>query len=87
LAPTQAERKIELWKKREATSARQMAEWGMLIVQASFPRICDWFVYEERGERRIVLKMFVLLYNLRARMVGINQILTCHIFKEMPMKM
>jgi len=26
------------------------------------------------GERRIVMKMFVLLYNMRARMVGINQI-------------
>ena len=51
-----------------------MAEWGMLTIQASFPRICDWFIYEEHGEQRIVLKMFVLLYNLRARMVGINQI-------------
>jgi len=46
----------------------------MLTMQASFPRVKDRFVYEERGERRIVLKMFVLLYNMRARMVGINQI-------------
>jgi hypothetical protein len=87
LAPTQAERKIELWKKREVTSARQTAEWGMLTIQASFPRIRDRFIYEEHGEQRIVLKMFVLLYNLWARMVGINQILTCHTFKELPMKM
>ncbi len=43
-------------------------------MQASFPRVKDRFVYEERGEQRIVLKMFVLLYNMRARMVGINQI-------------
>jgi hypothetical protein len=34
----------------------------------------DQFVNEERGERRIVLKMMVLLYNMWARMVGINQI-------------
>jgi hypothetical protein len=68
------ERITDLRKKREATSARQTAEWGMLTMQASFPRIRDRFVYEERGERRIVLKMFVLLYNMRARMVGINQI-------------
>jgi hypothetical protein len=34
----------------------------------------DGFVYEERGERRVCLKMLVLLYNMRARMVGINQI-------------
>jgi hypothetical protein len=46
----------------------------MLTMQASFPRVKDRFVYEERGERRIVLKMFVMLYNMRARMVGINQI-------------
>ena len=46
----------------------------MLTMQASFPRVKDRFVYEERGERRIVLKMFVLLYNMRVRMIGINQI-------------
>ena len=31
-------------------------------------------MYEERGEWRIYLKMLVLIYNMRARMVGINQI-------------
>ena len=31
-------------------------------------------MYEETGERRIVMKMLCLLYNLRARTVGINQI-------------
>jgi hypothetical protein len=46
----------------------------MLTMQTSFPRVQDRFVYKELGERRIVLKMFVLLYNMRARMVGINQI-------------
>jgi hypothetical protein len=46
----------------------------MLTMQASFPRVKDRFVYEERGEQRIVLKMFAMLYNMRARMVGINQI-------------
>jgi hypothetical protein len=73
-APTRRERKLDLQKKRQATSARQTSEWGMLTMQASFPRVKDRFVYEERGEQRIVLKMFVLLYNMRARMVGINQI-------------
>jgi hypothetical protein len=61
-------------EKREATTARQMTKWGMLTMQTSFPRVQDRFVYKEHGERRIVLKMFVLLYNMRARMVGINQI-------------
>ena len=73
-APTHRERILDLQKKREATSARQTAEWGLLALQASFPRLKDRFVYEERGERRITLKMLVLIYNMRARMVGINQI-------------
>jgi hypothetical protein len=46
----------------------------MLALQASFSRLKDQFVNEERGERRIVLKMMVLLYNMWAWMVGINQI-------------
>jgi hypothetical protein len=74
LAPTRHEQNIEHQLRRQTTSARQTAEWGMLSIQASFPRVKDRFVYEERGERRIVMKMFVLLYNMRVRMVGINQI-------------
>ena len=58
----------------EATSMRQAAEWGMRAVQSSFPRLKDRFVYEEGGERQIVLHSMFLLYNLRTRMVGINQI-------------
>ena len=72
--PMHWERKIDLQKNIQATSARQMAEWGMLTMQASFPRVKDRFAYNERGERRIALKMFVLLFNMQARMVGINQI-------------
>ncbi len=78
-APTHWERKLDLQRKRQATSARQTAEWGMLTMQASFPRVKDIVVYEERGEWRIVLKMFVILYNMRARMVGINQIRNTYI--------
>ena len=73
-ALTRRERVVDLQRMREATSARQTSEWGMRALQASFPRLKDKFIYEERGERRIVLKMYVLLYNLRARTVGINQI-------------
>jgi DDE superfamily endonuclease len=58
----------------EATSMRQSAEWGMRALQASFPRLKERFIYEEHGERRIILKLMLLLYNLRARKVGINQI-------------
>lgn len=58
----------------QAKSMRQSAEWGMRSLQASFPRLKDRFIYEEFGERRVMMKMCLLLYNLRARRVGINQI-------------
>ena len=63
---------------KDATSMRQSAEWGMRMVQASLPRLKDRFIYEEHGERRVMLKMCILLYNLRARRVGINQILNTY---------
>jgi hypothetical protein len=59
---------------KEATAMRQSAEWGMRALQSSFPRLKDRFIYEEYGERKIILKSMILLYNLRARLVGINQI-------------
>ena len=74
LAPTQREQQINHQLRWQTTSARQTVEWGMLGKEASFPQVKDRFIYEERGEWRIVMKMFVLLYNMRARMVGINQI-------------
>ena len=43
-------------------------------LQASFPWLKDRFLYDERGEWRIALKMIVLLYIMWARMVGIDQI-------------
>jgi DDE superfamily endonuclease len=58
----------------EATSMRQSAEWGMRALQSSFPRLKDRFIFEKRGERRLILKMILLLYNIRSRLVGINQI-------------
>ena len=62
----------------QATSVRQSAEWGMRAFQGSFPRIKDRMIYEERGERKLILKFVVLLYNYRARKVGLNQILNTY---------
>jgi hypothetical protein len=73
-APMHELRKLDLWKEREATLARQTAEWRMRMLQKLFPRVKDRFIYEERGKRRIYIKMLVLLYNMHVRMVGINQI-------------
>ena len=64
----------DIQRKRQATSMRQSSEWGMRALQSSFPRMCDRMAYEQKGERRIAIKMMGYLYNLRARMVGINQI-------------
>ena len=59
---------------RQATSVRQMAEWGMRGLQASFPRLRDRLNFEQRGERRLILELIVYLYNYRASVVGLNQI-------------
>ena len=63
---------------RQATSARQAAEWGMRAVQGSFPRVKDRMIYEQRGERKVILQMIMLLFNYRTRLVGLNQILTTY---------
>ena len=44
-------------------------------LQGLFPRLMDHIIYEENGERAIILKFITLLYNYRVRSVGINQIL------------
>ena len=71
---TADEQRLDILRKQQCTSMRQCAEWGMRPVQSSFPRLNDKFPFETRGERRIAIKMMVLIYNLRARMVGVNQI-------------
>ena len=53
---------------------RQSAEWGMRAFQSSFPRIKDRLSYEEAGERKLILRCLILIYNYRANKVGINQI-------------
>jgi hypothetical protein len=58
----------------EATSMRQSAEWGMRAFQSSFPRVKDRIIYETRGERRLILKSLIFLFNVRARKVGVSQI-------------
>jgi hypothetical protein len=59
---------------RQATLVRQLSEWGMRGLQGSFPRLKDCLLYEERGERTLILEMILQLYNYWASTVGINQI-------------
>jgi len=58
----------------EVVKMRQSAEWGMRALQSSFPRLKDRIIYEEMGNRKIMLKLCILFFNYRARLVGINQI-------------
>jgi len=46
----------------------------MRSIQGSFPRIKDTLRYEECGDRETVLELIIRLSNLRANLVGINQI-------------
>jgi hypothetical protein len=64
-----AERRIAC----DATLMQQSAEWGMCAFQSLMPRIKDWMNFKECGESKVTLMMMILLYNLRARVVGINQ--------------
>ena len=64
----------EILVNEEATAMRQSVEWGMRAFQSSFPRIKDRIIFEENGEKRLILRLLVLLFNYRANMVGINQI-------------
>eukprot|EP00536_Pseudo-nitzschia_multiseries_P006357 jgi/Psemu1/65555/estExt_Genemark1.C_1340006 len=63
---------------RDATSVRQMSEWGMRQIQGGFPRLKDNMLLEETGDRRIILKLVVVLYNFQTAKVGINTILNTY---------
>ena len=60
---------------RQATSLWQLSEHGMRMIQGQFPRSKDPMPFEERGDRKDILHLMVLLYNFQASTVGINQIL------------
>jgi DDE superfamily endonuclease len=65
-------------KNRQATSVRQLAEWGMHQLQSKFPRMTDKIKYEEKNVRQLDLSLMIRLYNHQALRLGMNQILdTC----------
>ena len=68
----------ELRYENQLTSVRQAAEWGMRQLQGAFPRLNARFPYEERGHRRVVMRVITSLNNYRARVVGIAQILNVY---------
>jgi DDE superfamily endonuclease len=64
---------------KEATSLRQAAEWGMRAIQGSMPRLTETIKYETNGERKLVMKLVPLLYNLRLAKVGLNQLANTYV--------
>ena len=52
----------EICMNQDTTSMCQSAEWGIRSMQLSFPQVKDNFVYEEKVERRIMLKNFTLKF-------------------------
>ena len=66
---------------RAATSVRQLSEHGMRMIQGQFPWLKDPIVYEEFGERRVILNLMVLLYNYQTNTTGINHILNSFMSK------
>jgi len=75
---TKARDEEHLLQLKQATSLRQAAEWGMRSIQSAFPRMKDAILYEEKGERAVILKLLPLLYNIRLERVGLNQILNTY---------
>jgi len=71
---TYAEQVQDLATKQVAMSMHQSAEWGMRLFQMSFPWLKDTVLFEEQGERRNIFMIILLLFNLRAQLVGIDQI-------------
>ena len=58
----------------EATSIRQLSEWGMRMIQGTFPRLKESLFYEEKGDRHVILRLMVNLYNFTCTNIGINTI-------------
>ena len=69
----------EILINRDATSIRQLSEWGMRIIQSSFPRLREPLRYGEDGDRFIILRLMTNLYNYQTEMMGSNMIYNSYI--------
>lgn len=62
----------------ELVSARQAAEWGMQCLQGCFSRLKVPMPADDAKYREMLIKLYVRLHNMRANLVGINQICTVY---------
>ena len=58
----------------DLVSMRQSAEWGIKSLEGTFTRLKRQFPWKDQGNRGNILENCVMLVNLRARLVGLNQI-------------
>lgn len=56
----------------------QSAECGMQAFLSSFPHVKDRVLFDCRGQRKVMRKLLLLLYNMRTKRVGVNQILNVY---------
>ena len=66
----------------EASSLRQLSEWGMRMIQGQFPRMKEPIAHEEMGERRLLKHLMVLLCDCQTSTVSINQMLNVHMSQD-----
>ena len=59
-----------------ATSICKLSERGIWMIGGSFPRLKDPLKFEELGEKKVILKLMVLLYNYQTSQLDINQIMS-----------
>ena len=66
---------------RQATPIRQLSKWGMSMIEGSFPRLKYPLLFEEMGDRKVILRLMVHPYNYQTAQVGIDQITNSYMDK------
>lgn len=73
----EAERLFALAADRSIVSCRQAVEWGMQAIQGPFSRVTQPLPNNHAARKRILDCVF-RLYQVRVRVVGLNQIRTVY---------
>lgn len=67
---------------RQETSIRKLSEWVMCMVQGALCYLKVEILYEEEGDRLIILKLMMNIYNFQCTKLGIKQILNSYMMKK-----
>ena len=72
----------ELTMNRAEISIRKLSERGIRMTQGQFPRVTNTLIFEHSGDRRVILRLLVHLYNFNFAQVGHNETLNSFMEKE-----